>query len=1174
MTTPQSGETEIPICSQADLEPTAQSSDPSTPEELHIEIETKNKEDYLEASKLEALWQLEETQLVAEIKKNERLLAERAETELLPGAGEDEEETRTRAKLCRLIDELTERLRKLRDRRNLDEVPKTTLPAPQKVPGGEYFALTGASVQLGAKRRVDFKNDVRTEPRKKKAKVTKVLDDFKFYDFCFRLMNHCPYPDDPEHGPSREFVTDMHAEITQIHIEESNLEAAAEDDESADISMKISSIVWHKLFHHQKVGVRFLVVLYSHRMGCLVADEMGLGKTVQIIAFLNCLLYSGELTPTPALAEAVAPATYAATNAGPSALLSNEQEKALEHLLNDWETQRIFKLKPVLILVPTTILEQWENEFRVYSPTLKIIRLYGWHIGRFKTSRAAREIAESGGIFLSSYETVRTQLKFFVQFHWFYCILDEGQRIRNPDAQTTLAVKRLKVQHRILLTGSPIQNDLREFWSVVDFVSPGKFGTLPVFMDNFAEPIMKAGVGHPSLQASRRAHQCLLLLKSYLSPHLLRRTKNGLMRDQHAFVLPAKEEQIVLCPLTIAQYQIYVDFLVTHNVEKEVSRQGRRIENSRKRKRKFGEGIDIQAKALFFISVLTKICNHPDMLLLNSDLPMPQDYGSQMRSGKLIVLTRILRTWIKSENRKILIFSRFLRTLEIIEKLVKPKYGYLTLTGDIPISERLRIAEKFNADPKVSVLLLTTKVGSLGLNLTGASGVVIFDPDWNPTVDEQAQERAWRIGQDANVTVYRFLSKGTIEEKIYKRQIYKQILSSKILSDRNSNKIIKANDFRDLFAFPPLPPGISELDLLNDEINLPPRLKAIFTKAVCRQHSAQGRHIKGNISEVPSSHQPKDSHVPLNGGDDSEDTEQESEQEGDIQGTTSCPSSQAEEISIKSDTDFTSFKSEETESPNTDTSPLTEEKHSGAITDDEESGDDRDALLKFLFSSKHVAGVWDHKASLMQSKNTTILANADDQTRSLVKAIESSRRNRLAFSMDIPTWTGKHGLAGKPVGDATQGTDKEAGKSIWSFDELEVRFKGLPEIWDFEQWTKSKRSVGELRLIECVFGFFFQKRQEEWQATTGDILLSFAPLVKTEKQKNLLKKVLTRTCNTIKRTDNSPTLWQLKPRAQSVFLSQDQVTTPLAKFFTESDSGGRKVRDDCASPHEDDTWIL
>lgn len=326
---------------------------------------------------------------------------------------------------------------------------------------------------------------------------------------------------------------------------------------------------------------------------------------------------------------------------------------------------------------------------------------------------------------------------------------------------------------------------------------------------------------------------------------------------QEMLSLPPKDEQVVLCPLTLAQYQIYADFLSSHNVEADVTKSVVRT-FGRKRKGVFRE--DWRSRSLWYISVLGKICNHPDLLLLNLDPERwPSDFGSVSRSGKMKVLMQVLNTWVKESKQKVLIFSQTIQTLDIIDGAVGAAGYHVTrLDGRTPLVDRLPLVHQFNTDPNCQLLLLTTRVGGVGLNLVGASRVIVFDPDWNPAVDSQAQERVWRIGQGSkSVVVYRLICKGTLEEKVYKRQIFKHFLAEKILADSLVQKVFKAQDFlvshwpepqivhrytltlQDLFAYPPVP-----RELRNGDVSLPVRLTSLFTKSAAREtHSLKESKI-------------------------------------------------------------------------------------------------------------------------------------------------------------------------------------------------------------------------------------------------------------------------------------------------------------------------------------------
>ncbi|ELV11224.1 Dorsal root ganglia homeobox protein [Tupaia chinensis] len=255
-----------------------------------------------------------------------------------------------------------------------------------------------------------------------------------------------------------------------------------------------------------------------------------------------------------------------------------------------------------------------------------------------------RDIAHCHGILITSYSYVRLMQDDISRYDWHYVILDEGHKIRNPNAAITLACKQFRTPHRIILSGSPMQNNLRELWSLFDFIFPGKLGTLPVFMEQFSVPITMGGYSNASPVQVKTAYRCACVLRDTINPYLLRRMKSDV---KMSLSLPDKSEQVLFCRLTEEQHKVYQNFIDSKEV-------------------------------------------------------------------------------------------------------------YRILNGELQ-------------DPSIFVFLLTTRVGGIGVNLTGANRVLIYDPDWNPSTDTQARERAWRIGQKKQVTVYRLLTAGTIEEKIYHR---------------------------------------------------------------------------------------------------------------------------------------------------------------------------------------------------------------------------------------------------------------------------------------------------------------------------------------------------------------------------------------------------------------------
>ncbi|KAK6345289.1 hypothetical protein TWF718_007212 [Orbilia javanica] len=530
-------------------------------------------------------------------------------------------------------------------------------------------------------------------------------------------------------------------------------------DHIVDDGFRLPGDIAQSLFDYQKTAVNWLWNLHAKQhTGGILGDEMGLGKTIQTIAFIAGLHYSKLLT------------------------------------------------KPVLIVAPATVLKQWCNEFHKWWPCLRVSILHSSGSGMLsiaadkkaeeriddeeglldvleskapsKAQKAAKKIVDKvkakGHILISTYTGLSTYHKLLLDTDWECVVLDEGHKIRNPDAKITVAAKQLRSSTRFILSGTPIQNNLRELWSLFDFVYPGKLGIYQVFNEHIAIPIKLGGYAGANNTQVHTAFKCAVVLREMISPYVLRRLKADVA------VLPPKQDQVLFCNLVVEQKEAYETYI------------------------KSSEASDIFAgkrEALAGIDVLRKICNHPDLCNRTKLSADPQhDYGNPVRSGKMQIVKGLLKAW-ERDNLKCLIFSQGTQMLDILEKFVKKSnYSYLRLDGTTDIKSRQALVDQFNNDPTLKVFLLTTKVGGYGLNLTGATRIIIFDPDWNPSNDMQARERSWRLGQKHEVRIYRLLSRGTIEEKIYQRQLYKQFLTKKILEDPEQRRVFKMDDMKDLFT--------------------------------------------------------------------------------------------------------------------------------------------------------------------------------------------------------------------------------------------------------------------------------------------------------------------------------------------------------------------------------------
>lgn len=516
--------------------------------------------------------------------------------------------------------------------------------------------------------------------------------------------------------------------------------------------LKLPGDIYPSLFDYQKTGVQWLAELYDQQVGGIVGDEMGLGKTIQVISFIAALHYSKKLA------------------------------------------------KPVLIVAPATVLQQWVTEFHRWWPALRVSILHSsgsgmlnvhkegryeddemWDekTGLKKSSPTAKKIVDRvvkhGHVLVTTYAGLQTYGDVLIPVSWEYAVLDEGHKIRNPNTTVTYVCKELLTPNRIILSGTPMQNNLIELWSLFDFINPMRLGSLVVFRNQFEVPIRLGGYANATKVQVMTAQKCAETLKEAISPYLLQRTKKDVAAD-----LPKKSEQVLFCKLTSYQRDAYEVFLMSEDMNAILNK---------------------TRQSLYGIDYLRKVCNHPD--LAHPKLKGRPDYkwGSANKSGKMQVVKSLVHMWQRL-GHKTLLFCQGTQMLDILEAFVRRQdnINYLRMDGKTVVEKRQKLVDRFNTDPNIHLFLLTTKVGGLGVNLTGASRVIIYDPDWNPSTDMQARERAWRLGQKKEVTIYRLMTAGTIEEKIYQRQIFKQFLANKVLKDPKQRTTLNLSDLHDLFT--------------------------------------------------------------------------------------------------------------------------------------------------------------------------------------------------------------------------------------------------------------------------------------------------------------------------------------------------------------------------------------
>ena len=529
-------------------------------------------------------------------------------------------------------------------------------------------------------------------------------------------------------------------------------------DTEFDGGYRIPGDIFPSLFNYQKTGVQWLWELYSQQVGGIVGDEMGLGKTIQIISFLAGLHYSKKLT------------------------------------------------RPIIVVAPATVMKQWVNEFHTWWPPLRVSILHTSGSGMIdvgkesqreeellsarpgaaqrkslgKGHKSAKKIVDravsDGHVLVTTYSGLQSYAELLIPVNWEYAVLDEGHKIRNPNTAITIYCKELRTSNRIILSGTPMQNNLIELWSLFDFVFPMRLGTLVNFRTQFEIPIRQGGYANASNLQVQTAMKCAETLKDTISPYLLQRFKVDVASD-----LPRKSEKVLFCKLTKLQRDAYENFLNSGDLQA--------IMNGKR-------------QVLYGVDILRKICNHPDLVdhKLLSVKP-GYNYGSGAKSGKMQVVKELLQL-SKQQGHKMLLFAQHRIMLDILESFIKSLTGfnYCRMDGNTPIQNRQGMVDEFNNNPDLHVFLLTTKVGGLGINLTGANRVIIYDPDWNPSTDIQARERAWRLGQKREVMIYRLMTAGTIEEKIYHRQLFKTFLTNKILRDPKQRQTFQMKDLHDLFT--------------------------------------------------------------------------------------------------------------------------------------------------------------------------------------------------------------------------------------------------------------------------------------------------------------------------------------------------------------------------------------
>jgi len=471
-----------------------------------------------------------------------------------------------------------------------------------------------------------------------------------------------------------------------------------------------------KLRKYQQIGLDWLLFLHSLSFGACLADDMGLGKTVQVLAFLNILA-------------------------------SDFKKSGSGHQAS-------------LLVIPASLISNWVNEIRRFSPDLKYFVAHPGSNSEAKAHVKNKAALNESHLVITTYGLAQ-KYKWLQSHSWNYIILDEAQAIKNPGTKQAKAVKHLDCRNRIIMTGTPIENRLSDLWSLFDFLNPGLLGNAKEFKQ-FSKKIGRDHSGYAGL-------------RKLISPYILRRLKTdkSVISD-----LPDKIEMKIYATLSKKQILLYKK--LTDDI-KEI------IDHT--------EGIQRKGIILASLMKFKQLCNHPDQYLGTG----PFD---ENESGKFLRLREICET-IYEKREKVLVFTQFKEMTHPLAEFLEDIFerNGLVLHGSVPVGKRKKIIEQFQSPSYVPFMVLSLKAGGVGLNLTEANHVIHFDRWWNPAVENQATDRAFRIGQKKNVVVHKFLTKGTVEERIDMMLEEKARLSNEVIAASGESLIteMKNQELMDLF---------------------------------------------------------------------------------------------------------------------------------------------------------------------------------------------------------------------------------------------------------------------------------------------------------------------------------------------------------------------------------------
>ncbi|XP_071979456.1 DNA excision repair protein ERCC-6-like [Engystomops pustulosus] len=565
-------------------------------------------------------------------------------------------------------------------------------------------------------------------------------------------------------------------------------EEGEDDDEFVDVlgsGLLLYKDLYNKLFEHQKEGVAFMYSLHRDgRKGGILADDMGLGKTIQVIAFLSGM-FDSELT------------------------------------------------KNVLLIMPTTLISNWVKEFEKWTPGMRVKTFHG--TSKKERTTNLEHIQRRGGVLITTFQMLINnwqQLATYngIEFVWDYIILDEAHKIKASSTKTAKSCSAIPAKNRILLTGTPIQNNLREMWALYDFACQGTLlGTAKTFKMEYENPITRAREKDATAGEKALGLKISENLMTIIQPYFLRRTKGDVQHKKSSEPQTTESDSKVCTMPSLTRKNDFIIWVYLSEIQEDVYRKFISLDQIK-------ELLMTTKSPLAELNILKKLCDHPRLLSaracvqlgLEGDDLEEHDIEAVTKfdhlsdevlieeSGKLVLLIELLQK-LREEGHRTLVFSQSRKMLDMIDRiLINRGFKIMRIDGTVSLFDREKRISMFQNNRSYSVLLLTTQVGGVGLTLTSADRVVIFDPSWNPATDAQAVDRAYRIGQQANVVIYRLITCGTVEEKIYRRQIFKDSIIRQTTGEKkNPFRYFSKQELKELFSLEDTRTSTTQIQLQN-----------------------------------------------------------------------------------------------------------------------------------------------------------------------------------------------------------------------------------------------------------------------------------------------------------------------------------------------------------------------